>query len=99
MPGYLISPTSSATQIANVPAGTISASNVQSAINELDTEKAPAASPTFTGTVVLPSNTSIGTISNTELGYIDGVTSSVQTQINTTNTNVSSIEALAMLGL
>jgi hypothetical protein len=44
--------------------------------------KAPLASPTFTGTVVLPSTTSIGTVSSTELGYVDGVTSSIQTQLN-----------------
>lgn len=43
---------------------------------------APLASPTFTGTVVLPSTTSIGTVSNTEIGYLDGVTSSIQTQIS-----------------
>jgi len=45
--------------------------------------KAPLASPTFTGTVVLPSTTSIGTITDTELGYVDGVTSNIQTQMNT----------------
>lgn len=45
--------------------------------------KAPLASPTFTGTVVLPSSTSIGTVSSTELSYVDGVTSSIQTQIDT----------------
>lgn len=39
------------------------------------------ASPTFTGTVTLPSSTSIGTISSTALGYINGVTSPIQTQI------------------
>lgn len=39
-------------------------------------------SPTFTGTVVLPSTTSIGDISNTEIGYLDGVTSAIQTQLN-----------------
>lgn len=44
--------------------------------------KSPLASPTFTGTVVLPATTSIGTVSATEIGYIDGVTSSIQTQIN-----------------
>jgi hypothetical protein len=43
--------------------------------------KANLAGPTFTGTVVLPSTTSIGNVSNTELGYLDGVTSSIQTQI------------------
>lgn len=37
-------------------------------------------SPTFTGTVTLPSSTSIGTISSTVLGYINGVTSPIQTQ-------------------
>ena len=39
-------------------------------------------SPTFTGTVVLPSTTSIGTVTNTEIGYVDGVTSAIQTQLN-----------------
>ncbi len=43
---------------------------------------APLASPTFTGTVVLPSTTSIGNVSNTEIEYLDGVTSAIQTQIN-----------------
>jgi hypothetical protein len=45
-------------------------------------EKAPLASPTLTGTVVLPSTTSIGDVSSTEIGYLDGVTSGIQTQID-----------------
>jgi len=45
--------------------------------------KASSTSPTFTGTVVLPSTTSIGTITNTELSYVDGVTSALQTQLGT----------------
>jgi hypothetical protein len=43
---------------------------------------APLASPTFTGTVGLPSTTSIGAVSSTEIGYLDGVTSNLQTQLN-----------------
>jgi hypothetical protein len=31
----------------------------------------------------LPATTSIGTITSTELGYVDGVTSSIQDQLNT----------------
>jgi hypothetical protein len=38
--------------------------------------------PTFTGTTVLPITTSIGSVSGTEIGYLDGVTSSIQTQID-----------------
>jgi hypothetical protein len=38
--------------------------------------KAPINNPTFTGTVVLPSTTSIGNISSSELGKLDGLTSS-----------------------
>ena len=45
--------------------------------------KSNIASPTFTGTVVLPSTTSIGNVSNTEIGYLDGVTSAIQTQLGT----------------
>jgi hypothetical protein len=44
--------------------------------------KAPLAGPTFTGTVVLPSTTSVGNVSSTELGYLDGVTSAIQTQLD-----------------
>ena len=44
--------------------------------------KSPLASPTFTGTVTLPSTTSIGPVSSTEIGYVDGVTSAIQTQID-----------------
>ena len=45
-------------------------------------DKAPSDSPTFTGTVVLPSTTSIGNVSATEISYVDGVTSAIQTQLN-----------------
>jgi hypothetical protein len=55
--------------------------------------KAPLASPTFTGTVTLPANTSVGNVSATELGYLDGVTSAIQTQINT---KASTGKAIAM---
>lgn len=37
---------------------------------------------TVTGTAVLPSSTSIGTITSTELSYLDGVTSALQTQLD-----------------
>ena len=51
-----VSDTVTAQQASNVQftaAGNIAATNVQSAIEELDTEKVGAASPTFTGTVSL----------------------------------------------
>jgi hypothetical protein len=41
-------PAATASAVANTPAGGIAATNVQTAINELDTEKANLASPTFT---------------------------------------------------
>jgi hypothetical protein len=44
--------------------------------------KAPLSGPTFTGTVVLPSTTSVGNVSSTEIGYLDGVTSEIQTQLD-----------------
>jgi len=45
-----------AANISVVPVGNIAASNVQSALQELDSEKIGAASPTFTGTVLLGQN-------------------------------------------
>lgn len=38
--------------------------------------------PAITGTIALPSTTSIGNVSATEIAYVDGVTSSIQTQLN-----------------
>ena len=55
--------------------------------------KANLISPTFTGTVVLPSTTSIGNVSATEIGYLDNVTSSIQTQLDT---KASTGKAIAM---
>jgi hypothetical protein len=39
-------------------------------------------SSTFTGTMVLPSTTTIGEVSAEEIAYLDGVTSSIQAQID-----------------
>ena len=56
-----------ATALSNVPAGGIAATTVQAALNELDTEKAPKASPTFTGTVsgVTKTHVGLGSVDNT----------------------------------
>jgi hypothetical protein len=55
-------------------------------VNVLDTatmlsKYARKLSPTFTGTVTLPAATSIGSVSATELSYVNNVTSAIQTQI------------------
>jgi len=39
--------------------------------------------------VTLPANTAIGNVTSTEIGYIDGVTSSIQSQINTLTAQVT----------
>jgi hypothetical protein len=48
--------------------------------------KADKASPTFTGTVTIPTPFTLGAVSvlptGTELNFVDGVTSSIQTQLN-----------------
>jgi hypothetical protein len=54
----------------------------QDEIDTLTTNKAPLDGPSFTGTVVLPSTTSIGDVSATEIGYLNNVTSAIQTQLN-----------------
>jgi len=43
--------------------------------------KANLASPTFTGTVTLPNTTNIGNVTSTELSYLSGVTSGIQTKL------------------
>ena len=52
---------------------------------------------TVSGTTSLPSATSIGDVSSTELGYLDGVTSAIQTQINA-KANTSSLATVATSG-
>ena len=71
-------------------------------LNDALALKANLASPTFTGTialngtvtstgpVTLPENTSIGSVTHTELGYVHGVTSAIQTQLNTGASNLTS---------
>ena len=59
------------------------------------TTYAPLASPTLTGTVTLPESTSIGDVSNLEIGYLNGVTSGIQTQLDAKQAvvaNVSDVE-------
>jgi hypothetical protein len=67
--------------------GVLSATTIaESDVTNLTTDlaaKAPLAGPTFTGTVTLPDTTSIGSVSATEVGYLDGVTSAIQTQLDT----------------
>ena len=75
-------PVSTATQTAlDAKLAIATASSTYETISNVSL-KAPLASPTFTGTVTLPSTTSIGNVSSTEIGYVDGVTSSIQTQLN-----------------
>jgi len=48
--------------------------------------KATIDSPNLTGSVVLPSTTTIGSVDATEIGYLNGVTSSIQTQFESAAT-------------
>ena len=68
-------------------------SSLSSSLTSSIALKAPLADPTFTGTVTLPANTSIGNVTSTEIGYVDGVTSAIQTQLNT---KASTGKAIAM---
>ncbi|MBI5257012.1 MAG: hypothetical protein HY855_10975 [Burkholderiales bacterium] len=84
-----------ATSIGNVSATELSyldgvTSSVQGQLNALASTKANKAGDTYTGahdfsgaaSVALPANTSLGPITAVEFGYLDGVTSSVQGQLN-----------------
>jgi len=104
---------------SHITAGSINDSKIasdaaiaQSKVSGLEaalSDKAPKASPTFTGTVVLPATTSIGNLSSTEIEYLADITSSVQTQLtakttdlnthNTTSTNVHGISDTSLLAL
>ena len=68
-----------ATQVINTPAGNIASINVQTALNELDTEKAPLISPALSGTPTAPTATP-GT-STTQLATTAFVTSGIDSAI------------------
>jgi len=57
-------------------------SNTKLASATAATTYAPITDATLLGTVTLPSTTSIGNVSATEISYVDGVTSAIQTQID-----------------
>jgi hypothetical protein len=59
---------------------------------------APINSPTFGGTVELPSTTSIGNVSAAEIGHLDGVTSSIQDQLDTLDSDKAPIESPTFTG-
>jgi hypothetical protein len=63
--------------------------------------KSPLAGPVFTGTVILPSTTSIGDVSATEIGYVNGVTSAIQTQLDQKTTDLSnhSLDSTSVHGI
>jgi hypothetical protein len=69
----------SATELGYINGAT---SAIQTQINL----KAPLASPTFTGTVTIPTPFTLGAVSvtatGTELNFVDGVTSAIQTQLD-----------------
>lgn len=76
-----ISPTGAITTINGIGRVTSAPVNSNDIVRKTELDlKANLASPTFTGTVVLPSTTSIGAVSNTEISYLDNVTSAIQTQ-------------------
>jgi len=73
---------------ANVTAAKLASG---AAVSNIGYTPANIAGPTFTGTVVLPSTTSIGTVSSTEIGYVDGVTSAIQTQLDSKLTATTAV--------
>ena len=83
----------STTSIGNVTSDELASldnvsSNVQDQLDaKLETSTAattyaPLADATLTGTVSLPTTTSIGNVSGTEISYLDNVSSNIQTQLN-----------------
>lgn len=80
------------------PNATTSLAGFMSAADKIKLDAAaPLASPTFTGTVVLPATTSIGAVTNTEISYLSGVTSSIQTQLSNKQPIDADLTAIAAL--
>ena len=74
-----------ATKLAFTPAGNIAATTVQAAVQELDTEKAPLASPALTGTPTAPTATaSTNTTQLATTAFVLGQSSSTTPVMNGT---------------
>lgn len=52
-----------------------------------------ASSLSISSSASLPANTSIGSVSSTEIGYLDGVTEAVQTQLDTLDSTVLALDS------
>ena len=92
-----------ATKITNTPAGTIAATNVQTALNELDTEKMALAGGTFTGGVTftsagitvgasIPFSDAAGTLTLQNVSVLDATTESTIEAAIDTLANLTSIQ-------
>lgn len=100
--------------IANTPAGNISATNVQAAINELDAEKqatitggaSSIVTANLTASRALQSDGSgkvaVSAVTAAELAHVSGVTSAIQTQLDNKqplDADLSALAALATTGI
>lgn len=72
------------------------------ALRTLIADKAPTASPTFTGTVTMPTPFTLGatsvTVTGTQLNYSNTLTSNIQTQLNTKLEDESKTKTYQALG-
>ncbi len=75
--------------LGNVDNTADSAKPISSATQTALDDKANIDGPTLTGIVTLPSSTSIGDVTSTEIGYLEGVTSAIQDQLNARATTAS----------
>ncbi len=86
----------SGAQVSNTPAGGIAATDVQAAVNELDTEKAPLASPTFTGTVTVPAPSN-GTDAATK-AYVDATAQGLSIKASCRLATAAALPAVTLVG-
>lgn len=80
-----------AANITNTPAGDIASTSVQGAINELDTEKANLASPTFTGTPAAPT-AAVGT-NTTQVATTAFTIAEIPNQIHAATSKATPVDA------
>ena len=83
--------TSSGTKTINVGTGSTGGTTAIT----IGSENGATSNITLNGNITLPSTTSIGDVSSTELSYVNGVTSAIQTQLDgkqATVLNVSDVE-------
>lgn len=93
-----------ASNLAAITTNSEDIDTLETSVGLLETNRAPIADPTFSGDVVLPQTTTIGSVTASEIEHLSGTNSPIQTQIDgklatsTASTTYAPLEGATLTG-